>query len=412
MKEKNKANIFKKYLFRSIQIAILGILVLMLFIFVFNLIVNKENALQNRLIFEICQVAFLLALTTSMFFKIFVIHSFQFKITFYVFDAIFMFLIAIFSTSLVSITIIYAIILTEFYLAAPFFKDCSYMFGANAILMSLGYLIGHFVINNFKSILSAELALQYFMAIGILSLHFIMFNFAMVIWRQNKKIEASKVELLNAYNKLEEATVYQERNRIAKEIHDTAGHSLTTMIMQAESAKLMLPKDSPEYDAVTAMGLQAKNCLEQLRMSIHLLSGRNEEVTFKAYLEKILLETTNSTNVTIRWKIEDIILNSQIERLIANTLREGIANGLRHGKSTAFIFELKELNDDVIFYLSDNGIGGDTNIIEGYGLRTTREKVEALGGVASFTAHPDEGFDILLKPSASISAISTSLSEK
>lgn len=396
MKEKYRSNALKKYLFRFIQIALIVILFFMVIISILNLLINKEETLHNRLVYEICQVAFIGLLTASMFFKVFVIKHFKVKIAFYVFDAIFLFLIAIFSSSLVITTILYAIILSEFYLAAPFFKDCSYMFGANALLMSLGYIIGAIVIARIN-IQSAVLAMQYFMAIGILSLHFVMFNFAMVIWRQNRKIEASKVELLNAYHKLEEATVYQERNRIAKEIHDTAGHSLTTMIMQAESAKLKLVKDTPEYDAVTAIGLQAKTCLEQLRMSIHLLSGRNEQVTFKAYLEKILLETTNATNLTIRWKIEDMVVSSKVERLLANTLREGIANGLRHGKSTAFVFELKETDTDIIFYLSDNGIGGNTNIVEGYGLRTTREKVEELGGVVTFTAHPEEGFDILLK---------------
>ena len=401
MKEKNKASAFKKYLFRSIQIAIIGILCLMIIYSVLSLIINKSGDSQDRLFYEICQVAFTIVLTVSMLFKVFMIENFFKKITFYVFDSILLFFIAFFSRTIVNTTILYAIVLTEYYLAAPFFKDCSYMFGANAILISLGYLLGSTLIQHIN-IQSFEIAMEYFMGIGILSLHFIMFNFAMVIWRQNRKIEASKVELLNAYNKLEEATVYQERNRIAKEIHDTAGHSLTTMIMQAESAKLNLQKDTPAYNAVTAMGLQARNCLEQLRMSIHLLSGRDAQVTFKAYLEQILLETTNSTNLTIRWKIEEMTLASQVERLIANTLREGISNGLRHGKSTAFIFELKETPEDVVFFLSDNGIGGNKIIVEGYGLRTTREKVEELGGVATFTAHPDEGFDILLKLPKSI----------
>lgn len=401
MKEKNKDSNFKKYFFFSIQIAVLGILCLMIISSVLGFILNKGMNIRDRLISEICQVTFIIALTVSMLFKVFTMRSFVKKIAFYVFDSIFLFLIAFFSRTIVSTTILYATVLTEFYLAAPYFKDCSYMFGANAVLMSFGFLLDSTLIEG-VTLQSVELAIQYFMGIGILSLHFMMFNFAMVIWRQNRKIEASKIELLEAYHKLEEATVYQERNRIAKEIHDTAGHSLTTMIMQAESAKLSLKRDTPAYAAVTAMELQAKNCLEQLRMSIHLLSGRNAKVTFKAYLEQILLETTNSTNLTIRWKIEEMVLSSQVERLIANTLREGIANGLRHGKSTAFIFELKETKEDVVFFLSDNGIGGGKTIIEGYGLRTTREKVEELGGVATFTAHPDEGFDILLKIPKSI----------
>lgn len=197
---------------------------------------------------------------------------------------------------------------------------------------------------------------------------------------------------------MEEATVIEERNRIAKEIHDTAGHSLTTVIMQTEAARLAMEKDPARArHCIDAANLQAKNCLEELRLSVHLLSGRRENVTLKEYLEGILDETAEGTSFTVRSKIDDVEMKDEAERFISNTLREGISNGIRHGGSTAFFFELKDMGNYVELLLSDNGAGADmSKFKEGFGLSGMRAKAEALGGMINFSSEPGEGFEIRL----------------
>ena len=197
---------------------------------------------------------------------------------------------------------------------------------------------------------------------------------------------------------MEEATVIEERNRIAKEIHDTAGHSLTTVIMQTEAARLAMEKDPARArHCIDAANLQAKNCLEELRLSVHLLSGRRENVTLKEYLEGILDETAEGTSFTVRSKIDDVEMKDEAERFISNTLREGISNGIRHGGSTAFFFELKDMGNYVELLLSDNGAGADmSKFKEGFGLSGMRAKAESLGGMINFSSEPGEGFEIRL----------------
>lgn len=139
--------------------------------------------------------------------------------------------------------------------------------------------------------------------------------------------------------------------------------------MQTEAAKLMLDKNPEEAKKrIVAANVQAKNCLEELRLSVHLLSGRRENVSFKEYLESIVGETTNGTDVTIRSKIDDVSMTEDAERFVGNLLREGISNGLRHGRSTAFFFELKDMGNFVEILLSDNGCGADLHTFkEGFG---------------------------------------------
>ena len=297
----------------------------------------------------------------------------------------------------------YAIVLSEFYLSAPSLRDDAIMAGVNVGLYTAAYVAVAAILRTLPN--AFLVSSEYFVALVVFVLHFIIFNFAMIVWRKNRQIEQnlreleeSRNELLHAYDKLEEATVLEERNRIAKDIHDTAGHSLTTVIMQTEAARLALDKDPQKAKhCIIAANLQAKNCLEQLRASVHLLSGKRENVTFKEYLETILEESANGTDLRIRSFIDDIELTDEAERFIASTLHECLANGIRHGGGTAFLFELRDAGNYIEFLFSDNGKGVDMkNFKEGFGLTGMRAKAESLGGMVNFSSEEGEGFEIRL----------------
>ncbi|HIY96450.1 MAG TPA: sensor histidine kinase [Candidatus Borkfalkia excrementigallinarum] len=358
----------------------------------------------------IITLASAVALVFSMVMKIFVMRTFMRKIAWYVFDSLLLLVFTVFSSWNISLVfgssyayLVYMLVLSEYYLSAPALRDDIIMFAVNAAAYTVVYAVNAAVNNDFGS--AFLISSQYFLVLIVLVLHFVMFNFAMTVSRKNKQIEEnlreieeSRNELQRAYDKLEEATVIEERNRIAKEIHDTAGHSLTTVIMQTEAARLAMDKDPARArHCIDAANLQAKNCLEELRLSVHLLSGRRENVTLKEYLEGILEETANGTSFTVRSKIDDVEMTEAAERFISNTLREGISNGIRHGRSTAFFFELKDMGNYVELLLSDNGSGTDMHTFkEGFGLSSMRAKAEKFGGMVQFSSEPGEGFEIRL----------------
>lgn len=358
----------------------------------------------------IITLASAVALVFSMVMKIFVMRTFMRKIAWYVFDSLLLLVFTVFSSWNISLVfgssyayLVYMLVLSEYYLSAPALRDDIIMFAVNAAAYTVVYAVNAAVNNDFGS--AFLISSQYFLVLIVLVLHFVMFNFAMTVSRKNKQIEVnlreieeSRNELQRAYDKLEEATVIEERNRIAKEIHDTAGHSLTTVIMQTEAARLAMDKDPARArHCIDAANLQAKNCLEELRLSVHLLSGRRENVTLKEYLEGILEETANGTSFTVRSKIDDVEMTEAAERFISNTLREGISNGIRHGRSTAFFFELKDMGNYVELLLSDNGSGTDMHTFkEGFGLSSMRAKAEKFGGMVQFSSEPGEGFEIRL----------------
>ena len=87
--------------------------------------------------------------------------------------------------------------------------------------------------------------------------------------------DENRAQLKDVYDELSRTAVYEERNRIAKDIHDNAGHSMTTVIMLTEAAKLLIDSDPQEAKSkMISANIHAKNALDQMRESVHLLAGR------------------------------------------------------------------------------------------------------------------------------------------
>ena len=346
--------------------------------------------------------------------KIWALKRFTQKIACYVLDTLCLVALTIFTDGQL-ISTLYIVILSEFYLGQADMVGSVAMFGASLAI----FLIARAVtgVLNGEGLHITGLIAEAFNDLLLMAMHFLIFNFAVQLYRRNKalgsalkeleesnkKLQAAYSELGEsneklrvAYGHLQEVTLLEERQRIAKDIHDTAGHSITTIVMQTEAARLAVDKDPEDAKRrIAAANLQAKNALEELRESVHLLSGEKENLTLKQSLLAIVHESTDGTGIVFRADIEDIELCDAKRRFLRNTLKEGISNGLRHGNATAFYVELKREGDKIYFLLSDNGAGmALTSLKEGFGLRGMSARAEALGGSVRFETEEGEGFEI------------------
>lgn len=334
--------------------------------------------------------------------KIWALKSYQPKIACYVLDILCLMTLTIFSDGML-ISVLYIVILSEFYLNQQKLRASIAMCVTSIGLFLITFAVSGVTKDGTFSLV--PLITSAFNDLIIFVLHFFIFNFALQIYKKNKDLNEA-VENLNksneklrlAYEELQEVTALEERQRIAKDIHDTAGHSITTVIMQTEAAKLVIDKDPAEAKRrIAAANLQAKHALEELRESVHLLSGNAAKLTLKDRLTNIVHDSTDGTEIAIRADIDDVSLCDAKERFLLNTLKEGLSNGLRHGGATAFYFELKETEGRIEFLLSDNGKGmAISELKEGFGLTGMHARAESLGGTLWFETEPDEGFEIHL----------------
>ena len=345
-----------------------------------------------------------LTLTISMAAQLFFVkETAKSKTIFFVTDALASALFVFFAAGSYAV-LVYALALTQFYIELRKPKQ-SFRLLLVSILFYMSVLGVQFWMNSGKIIVNIfELLEISFSSILTLVTHFVAVEIALAFYRQYFKLkrtltelDKSKQELEKAYVELEEITALKERQRIAKDIHDTAGHSLTTVIMQTESAKRIIDNNPEEAKTkIVAANLQAKHALEELRNSVHLLSGVAEQMTLKSALLAIVHESMDGTGITIRSEIEDVLVNDEKYRFLCNALREGISNGIRHGGATAFWFELREEDGKINFLLSDNGKGVDGKVELGFGLRMMKEKVCSLGGELTIITGIEEGFEFHL----------------
>lgn len=373
--------------------------VFMLVIESFILIPQISYAKQNNLYTGLVLVsAAVLVLTAAEIVRLCGLKTFKAKLWCYVPEFLAAFMLTAVTGSRFLSTL-YMIILTDYYLSAE--KMAASILGC---LVSLVVYVATFWASGLirGDGTGAWLLAQSFNDLVILIVHFIAVTFGVRFYRQSarlsetlRRLDESNERLEKAYENLAEVTALEERQRIAKDIHDTAGHSITTVIMQTEAAKLTIEKDAAAAKrSIVAANLQAKHALEELRESVHLLSGAKENSTLKEALLSIVHESSDGTGVIIRSDIDETVVSPAKYRFLCNSLKEGISNGLRHGGATAFYFELKAENGEIGFLLSDNGSGAKQPFKTGFGLTSMRERAERFGGRAAFSSDADGGFEI------------------
>ncbi len=102
----------------------------------------------------------------------------------------------------------------------------------------------------------------------------------------------------------------------------------------------------------------------------------------------------DGTGVKIRCAIDDVQLAGVKRRFIANSLKECLANGMRHGGASAFYVELSSEAGVLCLTVSDNGCGLPDNFKEGFGLRGIREKAVNFGGGIVYESESGDGCEI------------------
>ena len=335
--------------------------------------------------------------------ELYAIKTLKARIAVYCVDFVFLLFVCALTGS-TYISALYCVILSQFYINIEDFKTKIVAFVLSCVMFIVTCVVGWFI-NQMREITYNEIfdmVSAWITGVIILAAHFGVVNFLIGFYRTNikltgalKEADESKKQLEEAYAQLSETAVFQERNRIARDIHDNAGHSITAVIMQTEAAKLLIDVNPEEAKAkVISANIQAKNALDQMRESVHLLAGRDSSCSLKEELEEILAQTMDGTGVKIRCAIDDVQLAGVKRRFIANSLKECLANGMRHGGASAFYVELSSEAGVLCLTVSDNGCGLPDNFKEGFGLRGIREKAVNFGGAIVYESESGDGCEI------------------
>lgn len=204
------------------------------------------------------------------------------------------------------------------------------------------------------------------------------------------RLEKTKASLIASQEEQAHLTEVTERNRIARQIHDNLGHSLSGLFMQLQAAEKMLAIDDTKAKQLLTNSITGlSNSIDLLRNTVHNL--KPIEKLGMDYIQKIIDEFQYCP-VSFKTFGDWQRLSPSYLELLATTIKEGLTNASRYSKATRIEIEIEVTEAYARLYIKDNGVGCP-NVQEGLGLSGIKERVRAVNGHVSIT--PNDGFMIV-----------------
>ena len=187
-------------------------------------------------------------------------------------------------------------------------------------------------------------------------------------------VRRSQAALRRSQDEIERLAKLAERERIARDLHDLLGHTLTVITRKAELARRLADKDPARATREIAEVEQvARNALKEVRSAV--TGFRQTDFSTELAQARVALQ---SALIHFEAQVDDFALDEASEQVLALALRESTTNVLRHSGAKTCRIRVENLGDRVQLTVHDNGRGGQST--EGSGLTGMRERVTALGG--------------------------------
>lgn len=194
------------------------------------------------------------------------------------------------------------------------------------------------------------------------------------------------------------SAIVEERQRLARELHDAVSQQLFAISMTATAVGRIMDKDfdkaKRQVFLIEEMASVAQSEMRALLM--HLRPVHLEGKRLSEAVGDLLQELRAKVPIEIEWEMdEDVHLPKGIEDHLFRIVQESLSNALRHSKASKIELKLKLLQrqEGVRLYIRDNGVGFDMQDKKqsSYGLATMQERVTEIGGSLSIIAAPNQG---------------------
>ena len=199
----------------------------------------------------------------------------------------------------------------------------------------------------------------------------------------NSKLQEANLQLERYARESEKMAETRERNRLAREIHDTLGHTLTGIIAGLDACVAIMDI-APE---ATKMQLQAitdvaRQGMTDVRRSVKALRpDALEKLSLEEALKKSIEEMRQATQAEIRYSCTAELrhFSEDEEDVIYRIVQESITNSIRHGHADQIKIEIRRVYNKLQICIADNGIGCE-EVKKGFGLHHLEERIQMLQG--------------------------------
>jgi len=215
---------------------------------------------------------------------------------------------------------------------------------------------------------------------------------------------AVAIENARLLERSRELSIVEERNRLARELHDAVSQKLFGLVLNAESASTLLRRD-PEAAAeqLARLGELAHDALEELRgLIFELRPASLEEEGLAATLRKQvdMLERVHARDIELRIT-GTTAAPAEIEGEVLRIAQQALDNALRHADAERIELRLQGRDGRLTVTVADDGVGFDPGApglrSRRLGLTSMEERARALGGTLAVVSRPGEGTTVTLE---------------
>lgn len=187
--------------------------------------------------------------------------------------------------------------------------------------------------------------------------------------------------LKNQFIHNEDTVRQEERNQIAREIHDSVGHRLTALIMQLEVERIKAPNEGVE-EKFTELKKLAQSSLYDTREAVKTLQSE-ETSGIQAIIQlirKLEAESQLRLTITMQSGVLGTYLSNQQSVTIYRSIQEALTNMMRHSSSRQAEIEFQVVANRELRFQVGHPTKEKVLIIEGFGLKNIRERLAEIGG--------------------------------
>ncbi len=216
-----------------------------------------------------------------------------------------------------------------------------------------------------------------------------------------EQLEATRAELAAAERR---AGILEERQRLARDIHDTLAQGFISIVMHLEAADQALPDDLDTLQKHLDRAREtARTSLEQARRVVHALRPQLlDQRSLPDAIERTAVRWQEETGIPLTTTItgDPVPLHPDIEVTLLRATQEALANIRKHAQATAVQLTLSYMEDVVVLDVQDNGVAfagaAASPLSGGYGLQAMRERAEQCGGSVTLESEPGEGTTVVV----------------
>ena len=203
----------------------------------------------------------------------------------------------------------------------------------------------------------------------------------------NEELQQANIQLQKYADMKEKMGQTKERNRLAREIHDTLGHTLTGISAGIDAciAMIEIAPDKTKSRLEVISGVTREGIQEIRRSVSQLRPDALERLSLESAIQKLVKDTNTlaKTKVTFDCQVRPLYFGEDEEKAIYRVIQESLTNAMRHGQATQVEIRMWRRDGDVRLTIQDNGVGCE-KIKPGFGTEHIKERIALLNGTVVF----------------------------